>query len=43
MAREDLIQAERNLVYQARTFERSRRELLVAIAEDYFGLSSRRA
>lgn len=38
VAREDLIQAERNLVYQARTFERSRRELLVSIAEDYFGL-----
>lgn len=37
-AREDLIQAERNLIYQARGFERSRRELLVDIARDYFGL-----
>ncbi|MAY75523.1 MAG: hypothetical protein CMJ31_12575 [Phycisphaerae bacterium] len=38
IARENLIQAERNLVYSARDFERSRRELLVQIANDYFGL-----
>jgi outer membrane protein TolC len=38
VAREDLVQAERDLVYQARSFERSRRELLVSIAEDYFAL-----
>ncbi|MCX5690542.1 MAG: TolC family protein, partial [Planctomycetota bacterium] len=38
VAREDLIQSERNLVYQARTFERFRREHLVSIASDYFRL-----
>jgi len=38
VAREDLIQAERNLIYQARTFERFRRDLLVGIAADYFQL-----
>lgn len=38
VAREELIQAERNLIYQARAFERSRRELLVDIAQDYFNL-----
>ncbi len=38
VAREDLIQAERDLIYQARTFERFRRELLVSIASDYFEL-----
>jgi outer membrane protein TolC len=38
VAREDLIQAERDLIYQARTFERFRRELLVSIASDYFQL-----
>lgn len=38
VAREDLIQAERDLIYQARTFERSRRQLLVSIAQDYFNL-----
>ena len=37
-AREDLIQSERNLVYAARDFERFRREFLVGIARDYFGL-----
>ncbi len=42
-AREDLIQSERNLVYQARTFERTRRELLVSIANDYFALLELRA
>lgn len=43
VAREDLIQAERDLVYQARTFERVRRTLLVDIAQDYFGLLQTRA
>lgn len=38
VAREDLIQAERNLVYRARTFERFRRQYLVSIATDYFEL-----
>lgn len=38
VAREGLIQAERDLVYQARSFERSRRRLLVSIAQDYFNL-----
>ena len=38
VAREGLIQAERDLIYQARSFERSRRSLLVAIAQDYFDL-----
>lgn len=37
-AREDLIQAERDLVYAARTFEDFRREYLVDIAGDYFAL-----
>jgi outer membrane protein TolC len=38
IAREALIQAERSLVYQARTFERDRRSLLVDLATDYFRL-----
>lgn len=38
VAREDLIQAERDLVYAARTFEQFRRELLVNVARDYFQL-----
>lgn len=38
IAQEDLIQAERNLVYAARTFERFRRQFLVSIAQDYFDL-----
>lgn len=38
VAREDLIQAERNLIYSARTFERFRRIYLVDIATDYFAL-----
>jgi len=38
VARESLIQRERDLVYAARTFERRRRELLVDIASDYFNL-----
>lgn len=38
IAREDRIQAERNLVYAARTFERFRRSLFVSIANEYFSL-----
>ncbi|MBY0111333.1 MAG: TolC family protein [Phycisphaerales bacterium] len=38
VAREPLIQAERDLIYQARTFERFRRSFLVNIANDYFQL-----
>lgn len=40
IAREDLIQAERNLIYAARSFENFRREFFVSIAEDYFRLLS---
>lgn len=43
VAREDLIQAERNLVYQARTFEQFRRDFLIAIAQDFFDLLQARA
>ncbi len=43
VARESLVQAERDLVYAARTFERFRRTLLVSIASDYFGLLQQRA
>lgn len=38
IAQEDLIQAERNLIYSARDFERFRRTFLVAIARDFLGL-----
>lgn len=38
IAQEDLIQAERNVVYAARTFENFRRAFLVTIARDYFEL-----
>lgn len=38
VAREDLIQAERELIYAARTFEDFRRRLLVDVASDYFDL-----
>lgn len=38
IAREDLIQAERELVYSARTYESFRRAYLVSIARDYFQL-----
>lgn len=38
IAQEDLIQAERNLIYAARNFENFRREFLVSIARDYFNL-----
>lgn len=43
VAREDLIQAERELVYAARDFERFRREFLVEIANDYFNLTNQLA
>lgn len=43
IAREDLIQAERDLVYAARSFERFRRSYLVDIATDYFDLLELRA
>ncbi|MCG3123861.1 MAG: hypothetical protein GIKADHBN_02289 [Phycisphaerales bacterium] len=43
VAQEDLIQTERDLVYQARTFERARRILLVDIARDYFDVDQTRA
>jgi outer membrane protein TolC len=38
VAREELIQAERNVVYGARRFERFRREHFVDICSDYFDL-----
>lgn len=38
VAREDRIQAERDLVYAARDFENFRREYFVSIAQDYFRL-----
>ncbi|MCC5786649.1 MAG: TolC family protein [Phycisphaerales bacterium] len=38
IAREDLIQAERNLIYAARRFERFRRQFLVDISNDFFSL-----
>jgi outer membrane protein TolC len=43
VASENLIQAERDLIYAARTFERFRRTLLVSIASDYFNLLQLRA
>jgi outer membrane protein TolC len=43
VAREDLIQAERDLIYQARAFERFRRQFLVDIATDYFDLIQARS
>lgn len=38
VAREDLIQAERDLIYSVREFERFRREFFVDIANTYFNL-----
>ena len=38
VAREDIIQAERDLVYAARDFEAFRRSYFVSIAQDYFRL-----
>lgn len=43
VAREDRIQAERDLIYAARSFERFRRTFLVEIATDYFGLLNQQA
>ncbi|MGQ0628288.1 MAG: TolC family protein [Phycisphaerales bacterium] len=43
VASEDLIQAERDLVYAARTFENFRRAYLVSIASDYFDLAQQQA
>ncbi len=43
VARESLVQAERELVYQAREFEDSRRTLLVSVAGDFFDLIQSRA
>jgi len=40
VAREDLIQRRRDLVYAARTFERFRRQLVLDFASDYFDLVS---
>lgn len=42
-AREDRIQAERGIIYAARDFEAFRREFLVDLARDYFGLLQQRA
>ncbi len=38
IAQEDLIQAERDLIYSARDFERFRREFFVSLSTDYFDL-----
>ncbi|MBI1335373.1 MAG: hypothetical protein GC164_00250 [Phycisphaera sp.] len=43
VAREDLIQSERELVYATRRFERFRREFLVSIATNYFDLLRQRS
>ncbi|MEM9064429.1 MAG: TolC family protein [Planctomycetota bacterium] len=43
VAREDRIQAERNLIFAARAFERFRRVFLVDIATDYFSLLNQQA
>jgi outer membrane protein TolC len=43
VAQESLIQAERNLVYAARTFENYRRDFLLEVAIDYFNLLETRA
>lgn len=43
VAQEGLIQAERETVYAARSYERFRRALLVSIAADYFSLLQTRA
>ncbi|MCH9057652.1 MAG: TolC family protein [Planctomycetes bacterium] len=42
-ARESLIQTQRDLIYQARSFERFRRQFLVDIARDYFSLLASKA
>ncbi len=43
VARESLVQAERELVYQAREFEDFRRSLLVSVSRDFFDLLQSRA
>lgn len=43
IAQEDLIQAERDLIYAARDFEDFRRAFFVDIARDYFSLLAQRA
>lgn len=43
VAREELLQAERETVYAARSYERFRRSLLVSIANDYYSLLETRA
>lgn len=43
VAQEDLIQAERRLIYEVREFERYRRGFLVQVASAYFDLVNRRA
>jgi outer membrane protein TolC len=43
VAQEDLIAAERNLVYEVRDFERYRRGFLVTVASQYFSLVNQRA
>ncbi|MDX9911359.1 MAG: TolC family protein [Phycisphaerales bacterium] len=43
VAREDIISAERELVYAAREFERFRREYFVSIANEYFRLLQQQA
>ena len=43
IAREDLIQAERELLYATRRFERSRRQFLVQISTDYYDLLRQQA
>jgi len=42
VARENLIQAERNIVYAARSFERFRRNFLVRITTEFLGLQVQR-
>lgn len=43
VAQEDLIQAERNMIYKVRDFERYRRAFLVSVAATYFDLVNQRA
>lgn len=43
VAQENLIQAERELVYEVREFERYRRAFLVSVASQYFSLVNQRA
>lgn len=43
VAQESLIQAERNLIYEARNFESFRRDFLLDVARDYFDLLLARA